>query len=102
MIVKQGMGSGKLRNQVFHNEDGLVMDRMMHERQYSEDTAKLIDDEVELLITEAAKRAETVIKHNIKKLEELKDVLLEKETVEDEEVAKIFEGTTLPKSAALY
>ena len=102
MIVKQGMGSGKLRNQVFHTEDGLVMDRMMHERQYSEDTAKLIDDEVEALITEAAKRAEIVIKHNIKKLEDLKNVLLEKETVEDEEVAKIFKDATMPKSAALY
>ena len=102
MIVKQGMGSGKLRNQVFHTEDGLVMDRMMHERQYSEDTAKLIDDEVELLIAEAANRAKIVIKHNIDKLEDLKKILLEKETVEDEEVAKIFEKATLPKAAALY
>lgn len=102
MIVKQGMGSGNLRNQVFHTEDGLVMDRMMHERQYSEDTAKLIDDEVELLITEAADRARIVIKANLKKLEELKAVLIEKETVEADEVLEIFKGTTMPKTALLY
>lgn len=78
------------------------MDRMMHERQYSEDTAKLIDDEVELLIAEAADRARIVIKANLKKLEELKNILIEKETVEAEEVLEIFKGTIMPKSALLY
>ena len=101
MITNQGMGK-KLRNQVFHVEDGMMMDRMMHERQYSDETAKVIDDEVEALITEAAHRAKIVIEANLKKLEELKDALLEKETIEDEEVKKIFEGTKMPKAAALY
>ncbi len=101
MITNQGMGD-KLRNQVFHVDDGMMMDRMMHERQYSEETAKIIDNEVEDLISEAAKRAKTVIKHNMKKLEELKEALLEKETLEDEEVKKIFEGTVMPKDAAQY
>lgn len=98
MIINQGMGD-KLRNQVFHVESGMMFDRMTHEKQYSEDTAKLIDDEVEALITEAAKRAREVIKANRKYLEALKDLLLEKETVEAEEVVKVFEGTNLPKSA---
>ena len=101
MVTNQGMGK-KLRNQVFHTDDGMLMDKMMHERQYSDDTAKLIDDEVEALIAEAADRARTVIKANLKKLEAMKDALLEKETVEDAEVKKIFEGSTLPKTAQLY
>ncbi|MCA9323566.1 ATP-dependent zinc metalloprotease FtsH [Candidatus Saccharibacteria bacterium] len=101
MVTNQGMGK-KLRNQVFHSDEGMMMDRMMHERQYSDETAKVIDDEVEALISEAAERARTVIKANLKKLEELKDALLEKETVEDVEVKKIFEGTSMPKAAALY
>jgi cell division protease FtsH len=79
-----------------------MLDRMMHEREYSEDTAKLIDDEVEALIKEAAIRARAVIKANREKLEELKDSLLEKETVEAEEVKKILKGATMPKAAALY
>lgn len=98
MVVNQGMGK-KLRHQVFHVEDGMVMDRMMHERQYSEETAKIIDDEVEDLISEAAHRAREVIRHNMHKLSELKDALLEKETVESDEVEKILAGSMMPKSA---
>lgn len=101
MVVNQGMGK-KLRNQVFHVEDGMMMDRLVHERQYSDETAKIIDDEVENLITEAANRARTVIKANRKFLEALKDALLAKETVEAEEVLKILTGSKLPKEAALY
>lgn len=56
MVINQGMGK-KLRNQVFHVEDGMMMDRLVHERQFSDETAKVIDDEVESLITEAANLA---------------------------------------------
>ena len=101
MVVKQGMGK-KLRNQVFHVEEGMMIERMVHERDYSDETAKVIDDEVEGLISEAANRAREVIKANFAKLEKLKEALLEKETVEAEEVLKILEGTQMPKTAALY
>ena len=73
----------------------------MHERQYSDVTAKLIDDEVEDLITEAAQRAEDVINANKEKLESLKEALIEKETVEAEEVLEILKGSKLPASAKL-
>lgn len=102
MVVNQGMGSGKLRDQVFHVEEGMMIERMVHEREYSEETAKLIDQEVESLITEAATRARVVIKANMKYIEALKDRLLEKETVDADEVAKVFEGSHMPKEAALY
>ena len=93
MVINQGMGK-KLRDQVFHVEEGLMLERMIHERQYSDETAKIIDDEVENLITEAADRARAVINANEK--------LLEIETVEAEEVLEILKGTRLPKEAALY
>ena len=101
MVINQGMGK-KLRNQVFHTEDGMMLDRLVHERQYSDETAKVIDDEVEELINEATRRAQAVLKANTAKLEELKKALMEKETVEAEEVVKILEGTHMPKAAALY
>lgn len=101
MIVNQGMGK-KLRNQVFHTDDGMMIDKLVHERDYSDETAKLIDDEVESLITEAANRARTVIKANLDKLEALKDRLLEKETVDADEVAEVLKGAKLPQAAALY
>lgn len=101
MIINQGMGS-TLRDQVFHVEEGMMLDRMVHEREYSDDTAKVIDQEVEALITEAAKRAKLVIEANRKPLEKLKEALLEKETVEADEVAELLTGAELPKAAALY
>lgn len=101
MIVNQGMGT-KLRDQVFHVEGGMMMDKFMSERQYSEDTAKIIDEEVEALITEAANRARLVIVKNKKYLDDLKDALLEKETVEADDVGKLLDGSTLPKEAAQY
>jgi len=100
MVVNQGMGK-KLRDQVFHTDEGMMLERLVHERTYSDETAKIIDDEVESLITEAANRARIVLKANMAKLEELKKVLLEKETVEANEVIKILKGTHLPKTALL-
>lgn len=101
MVTQQGMGK-KLRDQVFHSEEGIMMERIMHEREYSDETAKIIDDEVEALITEAAARARAVIRANLKSLEALKDKLLEKETVDAEEVIELFKGSKLPKEATLY
>jgi cell division protease FtsH len=92
----------KLRDQVFHVDEGMMLDKLVHERQYSDETAKVIDDEVESLITEAATRARVVVKANLHKLEDLKKALLEKETVEAKEVVKLLEGSHMPKAAALY
>ena len=101
MIVNQGMGK-KLRDQVFHSDEGIMIERLVHEREYSDETAKIIDDEVENLITEAANRARFVIKANREKLSALKDRLLEKETVNADEAEKILRGSVMPKAAALY
>ncbi len=101
MIVNQGMGN-QLRDQVFKTDDGMMLDRLVHEREYSEDTAKIIDREIEALITEAANRARIVIKANRDRLEALKDHLIEKETVDANEVAEVLKGAHMPKSAALY
>ena len=101
MVVNQGMGT-KLRDQVFHSDEGMMMDRIMHEREYSDETAKIIDTEVENLITEAADRARFVIKANLKKLDVLEASLLEKETIDADEVKTLLHGSVMPKSASLY
>lgn len=102
MVIEQGMGT-KLRDQVFHEDNGgMMFDRMVHERPYSEETAREIDKEVATLMQEAAKRAEVIIKHNEKPLEQLKNALLEKETLEEKEIDTLLKGAVLPKEAALY
>jgi cell division protease FtsH len=79
-----------------------MFDRMVHERPYSEDTAKVIDGEVEALIIEAAHRAEAVLKINQSYLDKLKSALIEKETLDDTEVIALLKGTKLPASVKLY
>lgn len=102
MVIEQGMGRD-LRNQVFHEDNGgLMFDKMTRERPYSDETAKLIDKEVEALIKEATRRAEVVLKANRKYLEALKDALLKDETLEEEAVDAILKGTKLPKEAVLH
>jgi ATP-dependent Zn protease len=54
------------------------------------------------LITEATNRARIVLKANMKKLEELKTRLLEKESMEAEEVLELLKGSVMPKTAELY
>jgi len=102
MVIEQGMG-GKLRDQVFHEDNGgMMFDRMTHERPYSDDTARVIDQEVEVLIKEAARRAESVITHNRKQLDELAKRLLKDETVDEKTVIEVLKDAKLPKEATLY
>ena len=102
MVIEQGMGKS-LRDQVFHeNNGGMMFDRMTHERPYSNDTAKKIDEEVATLIKEAAHRAEVVLKANKASLDKLAKALIEEETIEEEGVVKILKDAKLPKEAMLY
>jgi len=102
MVIEQGMGT-KLRDQVFHEDNGgMMFDRMTHDRPYSDDTAKEIDKEVAELVKEAAKRAEIVIEHNRAGLDKLAKALLVEETIEENEVAEILKNTKLPEEAKLY
>ena len=102
MVIEQGMGT-KLRDQVFHEDNGgMMFDRMTHERPYSDDTAKEIDLEVAQLIKEAAGRAEIVLKANMRSLKKLADALIEEETLEEDGVLKLLKDAILPKEAMLY
>lgn len=102
MIVEQGMGT-KLRDQVFHEDNGgMMFDRMTHERPYSDDTAKQIDIEIADLIKEASMRAEAVLTQNRVLLDKLTKSLLEAETLDEDAVNDILKGSIIPKEAKLY
>lgn len=102
MIVELGMGKD-LRDQVFHEEEGgMFFDKMTHDRPYSEKTAEKIDVEVAALLKESVERAAIVLKANKKALEDLTKALLEKETIEEEEVKEILKNTKLPKEVKLH
>lgn len=102
MVIEQGMGT-QLRDQVFHEDNGgMVFDKITHDRPYSDATAKLIDEEVERLIKEAATRAEVVIKKNRTSLDTLAKQLLIDETLEETAVDTALKDATLPIEAKLH
>lgn len=102
MVIEQGMGRS-LRDQVFHEDNGgLMFDKMTRERPYSDETAKLIDQEVSQLINEAKQRAMLVLKANRPFLDKLAKALLKDETLEETAVDEILKGTKLPKEAKLH
>jgi len=57
---------------------------------YSEKTAELIDEEVNLIIEESYVRAKEVLKNNMKGLTELAELLLDKEVIFSEDLERIF------------
>lgn len=98
MITEYGM-SPKLSNQVFGDSEGSVFlgKSFAEGKNYSEEVAAIIDDEVKVLINEASKKAHATITKNRAKLDLIAKTLIEKETIEGPEFRKLFE--TIDKSA---
>ena len=90
MVVRYGM-SDKLGPRVYgENEEMIFLAQEIHERKnYSEKIAETIDSEINRLLSEALKSAEKIIVENRGKMDQLVAVLLEKETVEQEEFKQI-------------
>ena len=100
MIIRECMVN-KTRNLVYPSE-ATGYYTISTGKPYSEKTAELIDEEIAQFTNEAAKRAEAVLKANHKVLDRVAEALLEKETLEEEDLKNIFEGSTLPDSAKLH
>jgi cell division protease FtsH len=64
-----------------------------HQREYSEDTARLVDIEVKSLLTNAYRRAEAILSANIEALHRMAAALLERETLDGPELDEILVGT---------
>ena len=74
---------GRREHQIFLGRD------LGEERNYSEDTARMIDMEVKRIIDEAYARARAELTQHADKLKTLAEALLEKEVLDAEEVRKI-------------
>jgi cell division protease FtsH len=65
-------------------------------REVSERTAEMVDDEIKRLLDEAWARARTILDENRDLLDRLAAALLERETVDGEDIQVLREGRTLP------
>ena len=91
MVTKYGM-SEKVGTITLDLEQGEVFlgRDFTQEKSYSETTANLIDQEVERIIKDAYVSATKILKDNINKLHAVAGVLIEKETINEEEFEQIF------------
>ncbi len=87
MVCDYGM-SERLGNYTLGREHGpIFLGRdLIREKDYSEETAKIIDEEVKRIIDECCTRAKKLISDNKSKLKILAQALLEKEVLDAEEV----------------
>jgi len=90
MVTQFGM-SEKLGNMTLGKREGLVFlgRDLMEERNYSEQTARIIDEEVKKITDDAYDKALTLLKMSRDKLKLLSDTLLEKEVLSGEEVKRV-------------
>ena len=87
MVSFFGM-SDKVGNISFYDSSG--QSDFGFTKPYSEKTAELIDQEVNLIIAESYIRAKEVLQNNMKGLTELAELLLEKEVIFSEDLERIF------------
>jgi len=97
MVTRYGMS--KLGPRTFgKHEDMIFLGRDIHEqRDYSDKTAEEIDKQIIEIIEEAKRRAAEVITSKRDKLDKMVEVLMEKETVEQEVIIEIL-GDRIVKS----
>jgi cell division protease FtsH len=61
----------------------------MEEKNYSEETARMIDEEVKKIVDESYAKAKALLRQNLDKLKILSSALLEKEVLDGEEVKQM-------------
>lgn len=87
MIVYYGF-SDKLKNLSYYDSSG--RSDYAFSKPYSEETSKLIDEEVKVLINEQYERAKSILSENMDGLRQLASILIEKEVIFAEDVERIF------------
>jgi len=90
MITRFGMSDRLGPVALGRSQGGMFLGRdIAAERDFSEDTAAAIDEEVSLLVDEAYRRAKDVLTTNRPVLDELADMLVERETVDADELQEL-------------
>ncbi|HUL31693.1 MAG TPA: ATP-dependent zinc metalloprotease FtsH [Thermodesulfobacteriota bacterium] len=93
MVCEWGM-SEKLGPLTFgQKEEEIFLGReFARHRDYSEETARMIDDEVRIIVSQGYQRAREIIQANIATLHKLANTLLEKEVLDGNQIEAIIMG----------
>ena len=98
MVCEWGM-SEKLGPITFgkSNEPIFLGREISQHRDYSEKTAQLIDEEVSKIVESCKKDAENKLIENIDKFNKIAEYLIERETLDNQEIGMIMRGEILPE-----
>jgi len=97
MVCDFGMSDKLGTLAIGHRSQNPFLGRDVYEdRNYSEDVAKQIDDEVRRFVDDAHRRATDLIMTNREKLDAVVAALLERETINRDEFLKVLAGESLP------
>jgi cell division protease FtsH len=100
MICEWGMSESLGPLSFGPKEEQIFLGReIAQHRDYSEQTAELIDKEVRRVVDDAGERADKLIAGNVEKLKDLAKALLDKEILDREEIDRILDGRK-PESPA--
>lgn len=93
IVTRWGL-NGKLGPIAYGGDDGEVFlgRSMTKTREFSEETARIIDEEVKALIDRNYKRAEKVLKTHRKELKLMAEALIKYETIGDEQIKDVMAG----------
>ncbi len=90
MVTRFGMSDRLGPVALGRSQGGMFLGRdIMAERDFSEETAAAIDDEVRNLVEQAYRRAKTVLMENRAVLDRLAQMLIDRETVDAEELQEL-------------
>ncbi|NJP06919.1 MAG: ATP-dependent metallopeptidase FtsH/Yme1/Tma family protein [Chloroflexaceae bacterium] len=95
MVTRFGM-SARLGPIAFGEKEELIFlgREISEQRNYGDEVAKLIDEEVHMLVSEAYDRARTILETNRSVLDDMSNALLELETLEGEQLLELVQRVT--------
>jgi len=98
MVCELGMSKKMGLISYGENEESVFLGREMTSRRedYSEETAKQIDSEVHVIVDQQHQLARKIIADNRERLERLAQALLERETLDSNEIDAVLDGQELP------
>jgi cell division protease FtsH len=98
MVCEYGMSErlGNIRFGKRHGSQFLGRESMAEERDYSEEVAQIIDEEVRVIVDRNYKRAEEILQVNRHILERVTNALVERETLERDGFLALMQDAVLP------
>ncbi len=97
MVCKWGMSDAIGPLSLGEKDDEIFIGRDIgHFKNYSEETARLIDTEVKRIMEEAQHKAESLLRDNLDVLHRIAEALLERETISGADIDLLMRGEELP------